>query len=91
MPTLIRAEPRNVGMAGDLGARLDSIVAVAISQGAAPGVALAVGRYGRLVHIRAYGRIDTGTVSNRYRLDPLRHGVAHQSRRDYDGGDDSRG
>jgi serine-type D-Ala-D-Ala carboxypeptidase len=50
-------------MAGDLGARLDSIVAVAISQGAAPGVALAVGRYGRLVHIRAYGRIDTGTVA----------------------------
>jgi serine-type D-Ala-D-Ala carboxypeptidase len=63
VPVLVRADPRNVGMAGDLGARLDSIVAVAISQGAAPGVALAVGRYGRLVHIRAYGRIDTGTVA----------------------------
>jgi CubicO group peptidase (beta-lactamase class C family) len=50
-------------MARDLGARLDSIVAVAISQGAAPGVALAVGRYGRLIHMRAYGRIDTGTVA----------------------------
>jgi len=50
-------------MAGDLGPRLDSIVAVAISQGAAPGVSLAVGRYGRLVHMRAYGRIDTGTVA----------------------------
>ena len=45
-------------MSADLGARLDSIVAVAMSQGAAPGVALAVGRYGRLVHLRAYGRID---------------------------------
>jgi CubicO group peptidase (beta-lactamase class C family) len=60
---LIRADPRSVGMAGDLGARLDSIVAAGIGQGAAPGVALAVGRYGRLVHLRAYGRIDTGTVA----------------------------
>ena len=50
-------------MASDLSARLDSIVGVAMSQGAAPGVALAVGRNGRLVHIRAYGRIDTGTVA----------------------------
>ena len=62
-PTLIRADPRDVGLAGDLGARLDSIVAVGIAQGAAPGVALAVGRYGRLVHLRGYGRIDTGTVA----------------------------
>ena len=62
-PALVRADPRSVGMARDLGPRLDSIVAVAISQGAAPGVALAVGRYGRLVHMRAYGRIDTGTVA----------------------------
>ena len=62
-PMLIRSDPRSVGMASDLSARLDSIVGVAISQGAAPGVALAVGRYGRLIHIRAYGRIDTGTVA----------------------------
>src|SRR2546430_427184 len=62
-PVLVRAEPRAVGMARDLGARLDSIVAVGIAQGAAPGVALAVGRYGRLIHLRAYGRIDTGTVA----------------------------
>ena len=45
-------------MARDLNARLDSIVNVGIAQGAAPGVALAVGRWGRLVHMRAYGRID---------------------------------
>ena len=63
MPTLVRADPRGVGMAGDITARLDSIVEVGIAQGAAPGVALAVGRYGRLVHLRAYGRIDTGTVA----------------------------
>ena len=62
-PVLLRADPRSVGMARDLGARLDSIVAVGIAQGAAPGVALAVGRFGRLVHLRAYGRIDTGSVA----------------------------
>jgi CubicO group peptidase (beta-lactamase class C family) len=62
-PTLIRADLRSVGIAGELGARLDSIVAVGIAQGAAPGVALAVGRYGRLVQLRAYGRIDTGAVA----------------------------
>jgi CubicO group peptidase (beta-lactamase class C family) len=45
-------------MARDLNARLDSIVGVGIAEGAAPGVALAVGRWGRLVHMRAYGRID---------------------------------
>ncbi len=50
--------PTNAGMAADLGARLDSIVAVGIAQGAAPGVALAVGRWGKIVHLRGYGRID---------------------------------
>ena len=55
---LTPADPASVGMAADLGARLDSIVSVGIAQGAAPGVALAVGRWGRLVHLRGYGRID---------------------------------
>ena len=55
---LTPAKPATVGMAPDLGARLDSIVAVAIKEGAAPGVALVVGRWGRLVHLRGYGRID---------------------------------
>ena len=56
--TLVPADPASVGMAGDLGARIDSIVAAGIAQGAAPGVAVAVGRWGRLVHLRGYGRID---------------------------------
>lgn len=55
---LLRAAPATVGMRADLGARMDSIIAAAISQGAAPGVALAVGRWGRLVHLRGYGHID---------------------------------
>ena len=58
LPTLVTADPRTVGMARDLPARLDSIVSVAMAEGAAPGVALAVGRWGRLVHLRGYGRID---------------------------------
>ena len=58
MTALVTAGPASVGMARDLGTKLDSIVAVGIAEGAAPGVALAVGRYGRLVHLRGYGRID---------------------------------
>jgi CubicO group peptidase (beta-lactamase class C family) len=58
MTTLTPANPASVGMAADLGARLDSIVAVGIAEGAAPGVALAVGRWGRLLHLKGYGRID---------------------------------
>jgi CubicO group peptidase (beta-lactamase class C family) len=56
--TLLSADPSSVGMSRDLNARLDSIVSAGIAQGAAPGVALAVGRWGRLVHMRGYGRID---------------------------------
>jgi len=56
--TLVTADPAAVGMSRDLPARLDSIVSVAMAEGAAPGVALAVGRWGRLVHLRGYGRID---------------------------------
>jgi len=58
LPALVRSAPTTVGFAPDLGTRLDSIVKVAMSEGAAPGVALAVGRYGRLVHLRSYGHID---------------------------------
>ncbi|HJQ11348.1 MAG TPA: serine hydrolase [Gemmatimonadaceae bacterium] len=58
VPTLVRIEPGAVSMANDLSARLDSIVKVAMSEGAAPGVALAVGRYSRLVHLKSYGHID---------------------------------
>jgi CubicO group peptidase (beta-lactamase class C family) len=37
---------------------LDSIVAGGIAAGASPGAALAVGRWGRTVHLRGYGRTD---------------------------------
>mgnify|MGYP006162323999 CR=1 FL=1 len=51
-------DPRNLLEVEDLGARLDSIVSAGIVQGAAPGAALAVGRWGKVVHLRSYGRID---------------------------------
>lgn len=51
--------PGAVGMHPGLSPLLDSIVDAAIADGAAPGAALAVGRFGRLIHLKGYGRIDT--------------------------------
>lgn len=55
---LIDAPPQSVGMRADLGATLDSVVNAAIADGATPGAVLAVGRYGRLVHMGSYGTLD---------------------------------
>lgn len=66
MPTvdkLIMASPTEVGMRADLNATLDSIMRAGIRAGAAPGASLAVGRFGRLVHIGGYGRLDTAIAS----------------------------
>ncbi len=56
--TLVPAAPRDVGMHPALPVQLDSIVEAAIADSAASGIALAVGRYGRLVHLMGYGRTD---------------------------------
>ena len=48
----------SVGMDSSLSVRLDSIIKQALAEGAAPGAALAVGRFGRLVHQRGYGTLD---------------------------------
>jgi CubicO group peptidase (beta-lactamase class C family) len=55
---LVPAAAAAAGMRADIGARLDSIVEAALAEGAAPGAVLAVGRWGRLVHLRAYGHAD---------------------------------
>ena len=55
---LVPAPAIAVGFDPELPARLDSIVRIGLEQGAAPGAALAVGRYGRLVHLKGYGAID---------------------------------
>jgi CubicO group peptidase (beta-lactamase class C family) len=46
------------GLDPALPARLDSLIQDAIADGAAPGAAVAVGRNGRLAHMRGYGRTD---------------------------------
>ncbi|MGD8867549.1 MAG: serine hydrolase [Gemmatimonadales bacterium] len=52
------AAPADVGMSAAGLARVDSVIEAAIADSAAPGAALAVGRHGRLVRLRGYGRLD---------------------------------
>lgn len=62
-PVLVKASPADAGMRSGLNALLDSIMKSRIDSGAAPGGSLAVGRYGKLVHIDGYGRLDTVKTS----------------------------
>ena len=55
---LVTALPDAVGMSDALEHRLDSIVTAAIADRASPGVAIAVGRHGRLVLERGWGKQD---------------------------------
>lgn len=55
---LIAASPSQAGMSPALTARLDSIMATATADRATPGAAVAIGRRGRLVMSRGFGRID---------------------------------
>ncbi|HEX2166797.1 MAG TPA: glycoside hydrolase family 3 N-terminal domain-containing protein, partial [Longimicrobiales bacterium] len=52
------ASPRDVGMDAFVIDRVDSIIQDGIVEGASPGAAVAIGRYGRLVMLRAYGDLD---------------------------------
>ena len=54
---LVAAPAIAVGLDPELPARLDSIVREGLEQGAAPGAVLAVGRFGRLVHLKGYGAL----------------------------------
>ncbi|HEX5829772.1 MAG TPA: serine hydrolase [Gemmatimonadaceae bacterium] len=58
MSTLVPAQPTDVGMSAQLGMRLEALARRAIAEGTAPGVAIAVGRHGRLVHFAGYGTLD---------------------------------
>lgn len=62
-PALIPAPPAAAGMDSTFPLRLDSIVRVGLAEGAAPGAAVAVGRYGRLVLIKGYGALDYAPAS----------------------------
>lgn len=58
LPRPAAAPAAAVGIRTSLPATIDSIVQQAIAEGLAPGAAVAVGRYGRIVHARGYGRTD---------------------------------
>lgn len=58
VPALLSARPGEVGMDASLPATLDALANAAIADRAASGIAIAVGRWGRLVHLRGYGAID---------------------------------
>jgi CubicO group peptidase (beta-lactamase class C family) len=50
--------PESVGLSAERMAAVDSLIRSALREGAAPGAALVVGRYGRIVRLRGYGRTD---------------------------------
>ncbi|MDB4948296.1 MAG: beta-lactamase [Gemmatimonadetes bacterium] len=58
VPTLVGARPREVGMDDGLTARLDSLAEAAVADRAAPAVAIAVGRWGRLLYLKGHGTVD---------------------------------
>ncbi len=64
LPTLppmsvgVEAPPESAGMDAEALARVDRLLRVAVADSATPGAALAVGRRGRLVRLRGYGRLD---------------------------------
>ncbi len=64
-PALASAPPRDVFMRENVNRILDSVMIAGISGGAAPGGALAVGRYGRIVHMKGYGQLDTAKASGK--------------------------
>lgn len=53
--SLVQAAPETAGFSATLNGTVDSIIRVGLVEGAAPGAVAAVGRYGRLVHLKAYG------------------------------------
>ncbi len=57
-PPLEEVPAAEVGMDAEALARVDDILARAIAGSVTPGAALAVGRHGRLVRLRGYGRTD---------------------------------
>jgi CubicO group peptidase (beta-lactamase class C family) len=55
--------PETVGLDPFRLALVDSVIERALADGASPGAALVVGRHGRLVRLRGYGRVDWSPFS----------------------------
>ncbi len=51
-------DPERAGMDGGALQTVDTLILRAIGDGATPGAVLAVGRHGRIVRLRGYGRLD---------------------------------
>jgi CubicO group peptidase (beta-lactamase class C family) len=56
-PVLVMAAPADMGFTRDLNAKIDTVITAALRDGEAPGAAVAIGRHGRLVHLKAYGKL----------------------------------
>ncbi len=54
----LETDPLEAGMDPAALAALDSLILFALADSASPGAALAVGRHGKLVRLRGYGRLD---------------------------------
>ena len=54
----LEVDPAMVGMDPEALRAIDSLILAAIADSASPGAALAVGRKGKLVRLRGYGRLD---------------------------------
>ena len=59
----LEVDPRSVGMSAAGLDSVDRLILNAIADSATPGAALAVGRAGKLVRLRGYGRLDWDPVS----------------------------
>jgi CubicO group peptidase (beta-lactamase class C family) len=57
-PAARRAGAAEAGFDAARLARVDSVIERAVAEGVSPGAALVVGRYGRIVRLRGYGRTD---------------------------------
>src|SRR5690606_390994 len=55
--------PEEAGFDAKRLARVDSIIRHAIRAGAAPGAALVIGRHGKIVRMRGYGRTDWSPIA----------------------------
>jgi beta-glucosidase-like glycosyl hydrolase/CubicO group peptidase (beta-lactamase class C family) len=56
--TLSGARAESAGMSESALQRVDSIIEAAVADRAAPGAAIAIGRHGKLVRLRGFGRLD---------------------------------
>lgn len=70
---LVAGTPESVGLAPTLPHTLDSLATAAVADSTAPAIAIAVGRWGHLVHLRGYGRLtyapDAPPVDEHTRFD----------------------